>query len=105
MSDTQPDRRPDRCAAHQDEIAYYPCKACTAAREDVTPGSRDASTRATDRAARARTAIDDCPLCDDTGYVHGHPCHHQADKYDAAERGIAAARAALASHHQEEAPS
>ncbi|MBI1379446.1 MAG: hypothetical protein GC157_18505 [Frankiales bacterium] len=97
MSAPDPSTRPDRCAAHQDEVAYYPCKACTAALEATRdhPAHR---TRTADRAASARTAIDDCPLCDDTGYLNGHPCHHQPDKYDAAERGIAGARAALTQH-------
>lgn len=88
-----------RCDEHSGLTAPPPCQACQDARLEDADHRADATARRRDEltahAARRRTAIDDCDLCDDTGYRRGLPCSHDPGEDDRRARGIAAVRAAL----------
>lgn len=90
--------RPDRCPAHQEDAPYRLCRSCAEAARttDTAPSRPPHPARTPGDPDATRDAIATCSLCDDTGRLPGgHACHHRPDLYDAADRGIAAARAHL----------
>ncbi|ROZ88993.1 hypothetical protein [Gordonia sp. OPL2] len=96
------DPPPSTCPRHPDGTDR-PCGACADARkarerweaELVQAEKRAKASQARATAAQRRAEIDDCELCDDSGYTNGRVCSHDPDAVERNRRGAAMARAEL----------
>ncbi|MBM0235438.1 hypothetical protein JNW91_28855 [Micromonospora sp. STR1_7] len=94
---------PSRCDKHRTDPDPGPCRACGDARkareaydrDQADAASRAQSEKARDQAAARRVAIDNCQLCDASGYRDGRLCAHDPTVIDRSRRGAAAAAAAI----------
>lgn len=101
----QDDPPPKTCPDHPDgtTAACTSCRIFRRAREahdaDVKQQQTEARTAEVQAAAELRrTAIIDCGMCDDDGYMGTTQCNHDPDTVDRARRGAAQVRAVLAAN-------
>jgi len=94
---------PQKCDQHLHDPDPPSCGRCKDARkawetwqrERLDRDARTRSQAAHQHAQAARWAIDNCPLCDNTGKIRGRTCLHDTGIADRTARGAAAARAQL----------
>lgn len=92
---------PSRCPEHLHQPADAPCGGCKEARQTNETWTRDRATaaalaqqeRGRSRADAGRAAIDQCGLCDDTGYTADGLCHHDPEQPHRARSRMAEVRA------------
>ena len=94
---------PERCPAHQVDGYVPPCSSCGVARMTHKASLSNAVRQDAERvrlerledARLKRVAIEQCPMCDDTGYAGHHLCDHDPRVRTTYAKGAQAARAAL----------
>lgn len=94
---------PTRCPQHINGNEPPPCGACADVRRNHEQWTRDQvaaqsaarSAEARQRAEAVGMAIAACSQCDERGYLNGTLCAHDPSQAERAQRGAAAARAAL----------
>lgn len=94
---------PEQCDDHSGNPNPPPCGRCADARRNrrqwettrAANASAAQSAKARDHAIAARAAIDACHHCDHHGKRDGRTCLHDPNLADRAQRGAAAARAAI----------
>jgi hypothetical protein len=90
---------PKLCAVHINNPTNAPCGPCGDARQAHGEWKRRqvlAEARARKEQARLRQLeIEQCELCDETGYMDGHLCPHDTSWKEIATKGAALCRQAL----------
>ena len=94
---------PSRCERHIEDDPGFPCGACGQARREneewhrvrILAAQEAERYRVREHARLRALDIEQCDLCDRTGYVRGYICNHDPDAPERAKRGAELCRKEL----------